>query len=75
MATHGALVETKRGKKPDKWEIESWTRTIIEAQEIMCDPEKMKYVKSELKMKKKAFKSIDDIIRYRNEKATSEKED
>lgn len=64
----------KKSTKPDKWEIESWTRTLIEAQEIACDPDKMKYVKKEIQKKKVAIRSVDDLIKYRNEKATTKDE-
>lgn len=59
--------DSKKGK-PDEWEINNWKRTVIEAHEIMCDPKKMKYVKESLKKEKKAIRSVDDLIAYRNDK-------
>jgi DNA-directed RNA polymerase subunit K/omega len=48
-------------KKPDKYEIDNWTRTLIEAIEIMNDPRKMKYVKTAMSEKHKAIMSFDDL--------------
>lgn len=48
--------EEKKG--PDKYEIESWTRTVLEAQEIMNDPEKMALVQKELGKKKVAIDKV-----------------
>lgn len=53
--------ETKVGKekkefgKFDRWEIESAVRTIIEAEQIKLDKEKMKYVLPMLEEQKKAL--------------------
>lgn len=53
--------ETKveKGKKEfgkfDRWEIESAVRTIIEAEQIKLDKEKMKYVLPMLEEQKKAL--------------------
>lgn len=54
-------VPAKDGEKksgPDKYEIENWTRTVIEAHEIMNDPEKMKYVNKEIAKKKSAMERV-----------------
>lgn len=52
-------------KKPDKWEIDNWVRTVIEAEEIRDDPEKMKHVAPLLEKKaasaQKAIRSIADL--------------
>jgi len=57
--------EKKEYGKYDKWEIESAARTLVEAEEIKADKEKMKYVAMCMKKKhaaeKKAIESIDDI--------------
>lgn len=54
---------------PDRdWESESHARTVMEAHEIMNDPDKMKAVHKHLKKKKKAMKSVDDLIKFRNDK-------
>lgn len=63
------LASPKKNSKPDEWEIRNWADKIVEAHEIMCDPDKMKLVKKYLKTKKKAMRSIDDLISYRNSKA------
>lgn len=58
---------TEGKKSPDKWEIERWACSIVEAEEIKADPEKMKYVEPVLKKKREAIekacavKSIDDL--------------
>jgi subtilisin-like proprotein convertase family protein len=60
--------EEKEYGKYDKWEVESWVRSICEAEEVKADPEKMKYVAPLLKQKmksleavKKSISSIEDI--------------
>lgn len=66
---HAEPVNAKEEKKEygkfDKWEIESAARTLVEAEEIKADKEKMKYVKMCMTKKhaaeKKAIESIDDI--------------
>lgn len=51
--------------KWDKWEIESAARTIIEAESIKADKEKMKYVAECMKKQadgmKKAISSLDEL--------------
>lgn len=57
----------------DDWEIESAARTILEAEEIKKDKEKMKYVGQCLKAKGEAYSaaitSLDDLkkLAYRGE--------
>lgn len=57
--------EKKEYGKYDKWEIENAARTLVEAEEIKADKEKMKYVAMCMKKKhtaeKKAIESIDDL--------------
>lgn len=55
--------------EPSKWEIEGWARTIIEAEEIKGDSEKMKLVQPFLDKKVKAIRSIDDLRKLANKKA------
>lgn len=47
--------EKKEYGKFDRWEIESAVRTIIEAEQIKLDKEKMKYVLPLLEEQKKAL--------------------
>lgn len=47
--------EKKEFGKFDRWEIESAVRTIIEAEQIKLDKEKMKYVLPMLEKQKKAL--------------------
>jgi hypothetical protein len=67
---HAEPIESKEEEKKeygkyDKWEIESAARTLVEAEEIKADAEKMKYVKmcmmKKNKAEKKAIESIDDL--------------
>lgn len=66
---HAEPVESKEEKKEygkfDKWEIESAARTLVEAEEIKADKEKMKYVKMYMGKKrmaeKKVIESIEDL--------------
>lgn len=68
----GEKKEKKYGKYDD-WEIESAARTIIEAEEIKKDTEKMKYVGECLKSKGEAYSravsSLDDLRKLANKKA------
>lgn len=72
----GKKEEKKEYGKFDKWEVENWADTIVRAEEIKADPEKMKVVKMCMKKKygaaKKAIESIDDI---RNARAEMEMEE
>lgn len=69
-------VEPKEKEKKygdyDDWEIESAARTIIEAEEIKKDAEKMKYVGECLKKKGEAYasavSSLDDLRKLANKK-------
>ncbi len=66
---HAEPVNAKEEKKEygkfDKWEIESAARTLVEAEEIKADKEKMKYVKMCMGKKhmaeKKVIESLDDL--------------
>jgi predicted RND superfamily exporter protein len=57
------------------WEHEDNARTVIRAQEILNDPDKMKGVKKHLKKQKNAIRSVQDIISYRNEKYGAKSKD
>lgn len=52
-------IEAKKEKKEfgkyDRWEIESAVRTLIEAEQIKLDKDKMKYVLPMLEKQKKAL--------------------
>ena len=50
--------EKKEYGKFDRWEIESAVRTIIEAEQIKLDNEKMKYVLPMLEKQKKALDKV-----------------
>ena len=71
--------EKKEYGKYDKWDIESATRTLVEAEEIKADKEKMKYVAMCMKKKylaeKKVIESIEDLKQARqNLDQTTEEE-
>jgi hypothetical protein len=53
--------EDEKKGKPDQWEIDSWIRTLTEAEEIKSDPKKMKYVQPALNKKVKAIMSLADL--------------
>lgn len=52
-------VEIEKGegkeKEPEKWEIDCWVRTVLEAEEIKADPKKAGLVKAALEDKAKAM--------------------
>ncbi|HZX13716.1 MAG TPA: hypothetical protein VFF49_04875 [Thermodesulfobacteriota bacterium] len=71
--------EKKEYGKYDRWDIESATRTLVEAEEIKADKEKMKYVAMCMKKKylaeKKVIESIEDLKQARqNLDQTTEEE-
>ena len=41
----------KKSKGPEEWEVDSWARTLAEAEGIKNDPEKMKHVKGAINKK------------------------
>lgn len=63
--------KTKEEKKEygpyEKYQVERWVETLVEAEEIKQDPEKMKYVSKCMKKKKKAINSIADLRNRYNE--------
>lgn len=63
-------------KEPKEWEIESWCRTICDAEKIKADPEKMAYVKPMMEKMmngtKAAYKSIKSLKAKANEMAKAE---
>lgn len=66
----------------DRWEIESAARTLVEAEEIKADKEKMKYVKMCMSKKyaaeqkvMKEISSIDDIRKVAKSKQDEATED
>lgn len=55
MSETKAVKEKKEFGKFDRWEIESAVRTLIEAEQIKLDKEKMKYVLPLLEEQKQAL--------------------
>lgn len=72
-------VEKEESEGPKKWEIEGWARTIIEAEQIKADAEKMALVKPELEKMagaaKGAIKSIKGLKAKANKLAMEEDEE
>lgn len=52
----------------DSWKHEDDARTLQRAGEVMSDPERLKNAQKFLKKQKKAMRSVDDLISYRNSK-------
>lgn len=52
----------------DSWQHEDNARTLMKAGEIMSDPDKMKGAQKHMKKQKRAMKSMDDVIKFRNDK-------
>jgi len=71
-------VEPKKEKKMygkyDEWDINSAAETLMQAEAIKKDDEKMGYVKQHLSKKKKEIKSIEDLRLVAQEKAKGEKD-
>jgi hypothetical protein len=72
----GGEQEEKEYGDYDKYEIESAMRTLLEAEEIKKDKEKMKYVAQCMKDKAdkigKVINSIDDLKKLAKEKMAEE---
>lgn len=74
-------MKDKKVKGYDKWELESCVDTLIRAEEIKADSEKMAALKPMLAKRIKALEgisdiaSIDDLKRVREEKNKSEEYD
>lgn len=75
MSDMPAEPKEKDSKGPDKWEIESWCRTITEAEEIRSDKEKMKHVAPMLAKKAKAAIKTMEQLRARSKVAQEEDDD
>lgn len=63
MAGLVMMSDHKEGKHsgPDKYEVDNWTRTVVEAMEILHDPKKMKHVKEAIGKKHDAISSFSDL--------------
>ena len=55
------MIEEKKSKKYEDYEIEGWADTLMRAEEIKADPEKMKMLQPHLKKKVKAYKKITSL--------------
>jgi len=54
----GEMEDEKENEGPDEWEIQCWADTLIKAEEIKADPEKMKLLKPYLEKKVKVITSV-----------------
>lgn len=61
-----AVPEAIGGKSEDTWRAESDARILRDAAEILDDPERLKKASAQNKKEKKKFRSVEDIISYRN---------
>jgi hypothetical protein len=68
-------VAKKKEDGPEKWEIESWVRTIMEADEIKHDPEKWAAVRPHLEKKAKAAVKTMAELRDRQKEAEGEEDE
>ena len=50
--------DEEQGEAPEQYEIDSWVRTLLDAEEIKADSDKMKYVKPALDKKAGAIKKL-----------------
>lgn len=72
MAKH----KKDNGLEPSSdWEAQSDADTLMRAGEICADPDRLERAKKCLKKKKKAMRSVQDLIDYRNSKNDDEDED
>lgn len=51
-------IETEENEGPDEYEIKDWAETVMKAQEIKEDPEKMSLVQAHLEKKKSSIDSV-----------------
>ena len=61
-------------KKIEQYEIEGWVSTLLSAEEIKNDSEKMALIKPFLEKKQKAIKSLADLKSVANEKIKAAQE-
>lgn len=54
-------VEAKKSKKPEKYEIESAARTLMEAEDIKRNKHLMPHVHAHLKKQVKSIKSVQEL--------------
>jgi hypothetical protein len=59
----------------DKWEVEGWARTLIDAEEIKSNPKKMKAVAPLVKDKIKGLKGLEKSISSMSELRAKVSED
>ena len=51
----------------EKWEIEGWVRTLMDAEKIKTDPDKMKKIQPYLKKEKRAINSLAELRAHAQE--------
>lgn len=70
MVKNAEVKESKKYGKYEEWEINNAVHTLIEAERIKLDKDKMKYVQPELEKEVKALKNVSNAadILYGNKK-------
>lgn len=63
---------TTTKNKYEDYEMDGWVDTLIRAEEIKQDPDKMKALGPLIRKKMKVFKSIEDLEAYAQEKINDE---
>lgn len=72
--TENVKEDKKEFGKFDRWEIENAVNTIIEAEQLKLDTEKMKYVLPELEKRKKALDNFSSAAEVLYGKGTNKTE-
>jgi hypothetical protein len=75
VVVSGRPVKEEKKGEPDKWEIDCWVRTLVEAEEIKADPDKMKYVAPKLKTMQKAITSVAGLREKAKSMAAAEEDE
>lgn len=60
------MKESEAKEREEDWQGENHARTLIEAQEIMDDEKKLERARKHIEKKKKAIRSTEDLVNYRN---------
>jgi phenolic acid decarboxylase len=64
-----------KNKKYEDYEIQNWADTLMKAEEIKNDSEKMSLIKPHLEKKMKAIKSIADLKKVASQKIKEAQEE
>lgn len=64
--------DNESSETPDEMEVQCWADTLMRAEEIKNDPQKMKHVQPLLKKKLKTISSLADLRQVAKEKGMEE---